>query len=80
LLLRVDLKRNAFRSARQSALAVSHEKETQQIALSITLTKKPTNELVVSMLKVNEQNKTPFLPHVFRPNPFFTDFPPKAIS
>ena len=24
--------------------------------------------------------KTPFLPHVFRPNSFFTDFPPKANS
>jgi hypothetical protein len=23
---------------------------------------------------------TPFLPHVFRPNSFFTDFPPKANS
>ena len=24
--------------------------------------------------------KTPFLPDVFRPNSFFTDFPPKANS
>jgi hypothetical protein len=23
--------------------------------------------------------KTPFLPHVFRPNSFFTDFPPSPI-
>ena len=23
--------------------------------------------------------KTPFLPHVFRPNSFFTDFPPSGI-
>ena len=27
-----------------------------------------------------EPTKTPFLPHVFRPNSFFTDFPPKANS
>ena len=26
------------------------------------------------------KHKTPFLPHVFRPNSFFTDFPLKANS
>jgi len=30
--------------------------------------------------KNGANSSTPFLPHVFRPNSFFTDFPPKANS
>ena len=34
----------------------------------------------VRELRETQKAATPFLPHVFRPNSFFTDFPPKANS
>jgi hypothetical protein len=84
-----------IRSARtflQKQIPSSQSRVTEEMSLVMALvqqvnTADTSNETLAYYIEQTDVSAalagevtTPFLPHVFRPNSFFTDFPPKANS